>query len=162
MHISAWRELGQAEIKKLRVSSVADDDVGRLDVPVDHTLGMRGIEGVRQLHANIDDPPRLERPGAEMLLQGVSLNDLHHDERSACILTDVMHRTNVGMVQRGKDFRFAFKTSEAVGFFCKRLRQDLQCYVAVELGIPGSIHLTHTAFTEQTGHFVRANLSTRF
>ena len=36
----------------------------------------------------------------------------------------------------------------------ERLRQDLQCHVPVELGIPGSIHLPHAAFTDLGGDAV--------
>ena len=61
---------------------------------------------------------------------------------------------DVGMVQRGEDFRFALKPGEAFRIVGERLWQHLQRHVPVELGVAGAIHLTHPAFADLGGDFV--------
>ncbi len=41
--------LGQPEIQHLGVPALGDKDVGRLDVAMDDTLGMRGVQSVGNL-----------------------------------------------------------------------------------------------------------------
>ena len=63
---------------------------------------------------------------------------------------------DVGMVQRGEDFGFALKPGQSIGIVCKGLGQHLQRHVPVELGVSGSIHLTHAAFVDLGGDGIRA------
>ncbi len=49
-----WRQLGQSEIAQLRVTTVGDEHIGRLDVAVDDLLGVRGVEGVCELRAELE------------------------------------------------------------------------------------------------------------
>jgi hypothetical protein len=44
---------------------------------------------------------------------------------------------------------------------CERVGQDLECDVAIEFGVPGSIDLPHAAFAEQGGDVVGAQTETR-
>ena len=46
--------------------------------------------------------------------------------------------------------------SEAIRIVGKRLRQDLQCHVPVQLGVSRSIHLAHAAFADLGGDGIRA------
>ncbi len=55
----------QAEVGDLDAGqAVLQQQVGRLDVAVDQTLGMRGRQSRRGLQADADDLHRLQRPGA--------------------------------------------------------------------------------------------------
>ena len=48
------------------------------------------------------------------------------------------------------------KPGQSIGIVCKGLGQHLQRHVPVELGVSGSIHLTHAAFADLGGDGIRA------
>ncbi len=50
--------------------------------------------------------------------------------------------------------RMAQRTSQAFGVIGEDIREDFEGYIPVELGVPGAIHLTHTAVADQSGHVV--------
>jgi len=54
----------------------------------------------------------------------------------------------VGMIQRGQDPGFPFEPGYTQGIPSKCLEQDLECDIAVQLGVMGTVNLTHPAFTE--------------
>ena len=47
-------ELGQAEVQDLGLPALGDEDVRGLDVPVNDPLGVRGVQGIRELNAELD------------------------------------------------------------------------------------------------------------
>jgi hypothetical protein len=47
-------QLGQAEIKNLRLAARGDENVPRLDVAMDDALRVRGIERIGNLHRQIE------------------------------------------------------------------------------------------------------------
>jgi hypothetical protein len=47
-------DLRETEIENLQLSARRDDDVDSLDVAVDDPLGVRGLEGIRNLNALLD------------------------------------------------------------------------------------------------------------
>ena len=49
------------------------------------------------------------------------------------------------MVQRGQDCGFARESGQAIGVVRKRIRQDLQRDIAIELGVARAIDLAHAA-----------------
>ena len=61
---------------------------------------------------------------------------------------------DVGMVQRGQDFRFTLKAGEAIRIVGEGLRQDFERHVPIQFGISGPIHLAHAAFTDLGGDVV--------
>ena len=61
---------------------------------------------------------------------------------------------NAGMVQAGENLGFALKPSQPVGISRKRLGQDFQRDLPVELGIGGLIDLAHTPLADKGGDVV--------
>ena len=55
------------------------------------------------------------------------------------------------MVQQGEDFGFALKPGEPIRILSEGGRQNLERYIAVELGVSGLIHLAHAAFADLGG-----------
>jgi hypothetical protein len=58
------------------------------------------------------------------------------------------------MVQRSQYFGFTLKAVNAIGIPRNVFRQDLDRHFTLQLQVTGTIHLTHTAFTEQSGDLV--------
>ena len=75
--------LGQAEIQQFHHISIADEDVGRLDVAVHDPLFVSGVERIGDLDGEIDDVDRLERRSSHALRQRPALQQFHRNERNA-------------------------------------------------------------------------------
>ena len=48
------QHLGQAEIQHLHLTAVGDKDVGRLNIPVDDALCVRGVQRIRDLDGYVE------------------------------------------------------------------------------------------------------------
>jgi hypothetical protein len=77
----AAEPLRQPEVEHLHLTSLAEADVGRLDVPVDEALGVRRVERIGHLHADLDDLDDGELPSLHADVEGLALDELHGDER---------------------------------------------------------------------------------
>src|SRR5215472_7575853 len=62
------------------------------------------------------------------------------------------------MVQRGENFGFTLKSADAIGILRELSRQDLDGNFTLQLQVTSAIHLTHAAFAEHPGDFMRAKL----
>ena len=58
------------------------------------------------------------------------------------------------MIERGQHLRFAAETRHAVGIFGEEVGDDLDRYVAVELGVGRTINLAHSALADSFGDLV--------
>jgi len=83
---------GDAEVREHHPTVANDHHVGRLDIPVQDSLGVSGDEGVEEAAGDVGYPFRSERfAGLDDLRQGPGVEALHHDPRSAVVLDDVVH-----------------------------------------------------------------------
>ena len=89
----------QPEIKQLGVTAIGHEDVGRLDVAMDDPLGVRSFERVGELDAKVEDSIRSQGATGDKLVQRHTLQQLHRHEMAAGMFSDVVHRTNVWMIQ---------------------------------------------------------------
>ena len=62
----------------------------------------------------------------------------------------------LGWSERGKNPRFALEPSHAVNVTSKGFGKDFDSYVAAELGIAGTIYLSHPASANGGQDFIRA------
>ena len=60
------------------------------------------------------------------------------------------------VIQAGKLLRFSLEPGQPIGIFGKRLGQDRQCHLVVQLGIGGLPNLSHAALADEGGHVVVA------
>jgi hypothetical protein len=93
------RQLGQAEVQDLQPPVLRDEEVLRLQVPVDNPLLVRRGEAVRHLQRVVDRLPRREASAGQCRAKGLSLEQLLDDVRSAVVSPDVVNRGDVGVVQ---------------------------------------------------------------
>jgi hypothetical protein len=95
---------GEPKISDVRLPLVVNQDVFRLDVPVDQSLRVRIVQSLG------DDGDKLRRRGRRQAIlpslvpQIRPLDKLRHDEAQAVLCpSHVMHGNDVGMVQPGED-----------------------------------------------------------
>jgi hypothetical protein len=90
---------GEAEIEDLGLVPAGDEDVGRLDVTVDHALLVRRLQAVGDLCGQRQDHLCRERPAVDIAVQRLALEQLHGDERPPVVLVDLVH-CNVRVIER--------------------------------------------------------------
>ena len=103
-------ELGQAEIKNLRVTTLGYEDVGGLDVAVNNALGVCGIERFGNFNREFQQLIGGKRPTQDALAQSLTFEQFHSDEVFAILLSDFVDGADVGMVKGRGSAGLAAKT----------------------------------------------------
>ena len=84
------------------------------------------------------------------------LHQLQHQRTRALRFLDAVDSCNAGMVEAGEDLRLALEPSQPTRISRKRLGQDLQRHLPVQLGISGLIDLAHAALANEGGDVIVA------
>src|SRR5439155_344869 len=87
-------------------------------------------------------------PGALLrhrpILERAAIDEFSDDVLPAFVLSDIVDRKDVRVIQGRCQLRFALKPATCRGV-SKGIRQELDRHGSIELGIQRSIYLTHTA-----------------
>ena len=88
----------------------------------------------------------------DFLLQALSLEEFHHDDRMVPMFFDFVNGTNAGMVQRRGGTRLTLKPLQ--GLFVSRCvgRQEFQCHAPPKAEILRLINDSHAAFAQFAEH----------
>ena len=105
------------------------------------------LQGVRECVLQGRDPV------LQHLAQRPAFDELHHDERGARGLPDLVDGTDVGMSQR-RSVPCLAKQAAACGFIAPHSAHNLDGHLASENGVPSAIHLTHPAGRDEAGDLV--------
>ncbi len=97
----------------------------------------RGPRVRRVQSVDVDPQQRLHihRPAADAMLQGLPLELLHGDERTAVVLIDLVNRTNVGMIQCGRRLRFPLEAGQSLRLFGYVIKKELQRHKGLQLRV---------------------------
>ena len=95
---AAVSDLRQPEIQNLGMTAFGDKDVCRLDVTMDDTSGMRGIEGIGDFDGERENQFRFQRTPRNAMLQRHPIQELHCNERLPLVFPNLVDGTDVGMV----------------------------------------------------------------
>jgi hypothetical protein len=145
-------EFRQPEVEHFDRSVSGDLDVARLQIAVDDSLVVRGLERRRDLSRQaqrfVERQPRgRTRALGEHLGKRLAFDQFHHQ----IIRSDVVQRADVWMIERGDRARFALEA------LAETLVGELDGDVASEPGIAGSIHDAHAASPDLGRDLIRAN-----
>src|SRR5271157_267702 len=154
-----YSQLRQTKIQNLRHSPAGDENVRRLDVPMDDPLRVRRVQRVgeldRQVQQSIERKGRAlpsrgsaERSPTNQLLERLPLQQFHGNERSTAVLVDVVDGADTGMIEGGRGLSLALEALQGLMVPGHFLRQELEGDEAVELGVFGLIDHTHSAAAE--------------
>ena len=125
------------------MSAGGDDDVGRLDVAVDDSLGMGDVEGVSQLDRHFQQVFGSERTAQQTLTDVLPFEQLHHDERTSLPFSDVEHGADVGVLKPGSGAGFAPKPLERLLVLGVLVGKELQRDRPVQTGILRAVDAPH-------------------
>src|ERR1700733_1333552 len=116
----------QTEVENLRVSASCNEDICRLDVAMDDAFGVGRIQRIGDLDAERQELLRVDGLFPNPVFQRRAIQVLHHDERPAILLTNVVNRADVWVVQGRSSLRFALKTAESVRVSSHFVREKLE------------------------------------
>ncbi len=83
------------------MTAAGKEDVGRLNVPVNDSLGVSGVESLGDFDGQIQQALEFHRVPGDGVLQSCTFQAFHGDEGFAIRLADFVDGADVGMVQRG-------------------------------------------------------------
>ena len=89
---------------------------------MDDPAGMRGVEGIRNVHSDIQHQLVRHRAVADSMFQRLSFQELHHDELLALELADVVDCADVRMVEGGCSARLPLKSFDCVTVLQDRIQ----------------------------------------
>src|SRR5438132_1304035 len=78
-----------------------DENVRRLDIPMDHGLAVRVIQRFRYLNKDVNCAGRIERSSPENSLETFTLHDSHCYPRNAVFDSGIVDGNDVGMIELG-------------------------------------------------------------
>ena len=137
------RHFGQPEIENLRLTSIRDEDVRGLDVPMDDALRMCRVESVGNLDAQIEHRFDLQRLASDPVPECLPLQQFHGDEGSPIGLVNLVDRADVRVVQRGRSLGLPLETAEGLCVVGEFVGKELQGDVATELQVFCLVHHAH-------------------
>ncbi len=134
---------GQAEVEDLDPPVRRDEEVRRLEVPVDDALVVRRREAARDLGGVLDRPPLGQRPSREPLPEGPPLEQFRHGVGRAVVHAEVVDGEDARVGERGEGLRLVLEAGQPVRIPGEALGQDLDGNGAVEAGVPRPVDLAH-------------------
>src|SRR5208282_4412289 len=106
------------------------------------------------LHSVFNGLSLRQRPAVEHRAQAFALEKLGDQKRRAFVLTNVEHRENIGMIERGHRPRLLLETTQAVRFTGEGFGKDFQSDIAPQARVPGAIHFAHSASAYWSEDFI--------
>ena len=99
---------------------------------------------LQRLRNLLGDRQRLvdrDRPLGDPISEGRSFDEFQHQCLGAVLLFEAMDARDAGVIEAGEHLRLPLEPRQAVGVAGKRLGQDLERDLAVELGVGGLVDL---------------------
>src|SRR5271155_3151078 len=94
-------QLSQTKIQNLCLPSFHQKDIRGLDVAVHDALGVRRIEPVGDLNADLQEVRYFNGFPSNPVLESPTLEQFHGDKWPAFKFSNIVNRADVGMVERG-------------------------------------------------------------
>ena len=162
LHRGRPAELGEAEIEDFELKfprGLPDHhDVGRLDVAVDDVVRLRGDEGLEGLINHLGEILLGQDTTGHRLVEGLALEQFHHDETALLILPHVEDSDDVGVVQARERLSFGDQfVRRFLHLILGRIRggeHALDGDFPLELGIEGLEDRAQSAFADLIADFI--------
>ena len=138
-------KFGQPEIQNLKRAAFRDKNICRLDVAMNDSFFVRGIERVGQLNPDFNRAPHRNTALTEQLIEALPFQQLHRDECFRFVLFDRVNGADAGMIQRRCRARFAQKALQRLRVAMRIFGQEFQGHAPPEFCVLGFIHHAHAA-----------------
>ena len=149
---AAADQSGHAQVEDLYHALPVDQQVGRLDVAMDHVVAVGVGQAAGRLAKVIDGPFELQGAfGFHHPLEVLPLDELHHHVVAVVFPVDVVGMDDIRMVQRRDRPGLAKELLQRGGILAELLGDDLQRHRAVHRGVLGHEDPAHAAAADQGG-----------
>ncbi len=118
---------------------------------------VRRIQRIRNLDRQLQPLIQRQRRAGNSLLQRLTIQKLHGDERAPIRLANFIDGADIRMVQRRSSLRLALKSSERLAIARQFIGKEFQSHKAVQRGVLSLKHHTHSAATKFLQHPVVRN-----
>jgi len=115
-----------SEIQYLDLAPLGQEDVGGLDVAMDDAFGMGRIQRVGNLDAQFQHLIHFQSLALDAVLERLTFEQLHSDERLPVLLANVVNRTDVRVVQCGRGLGLALEAGQRLRVTSNVWRQELE------------------------------------
>src|SRR6266853_4193928 len=136
-------QFGQAEIQDFRLSTPGEENIGRLEIAMDDSRLMRGVEGVGNLDGDVKDLSACQRLARDDVLESLTFQELHHKEGVAFGFVNFINGADVGMVEGRGGPCLALKSLQSLMVANQFGWKELQRYIPAQLEILGAIYHSH-------------------
>src|SRR6266851_1976995 len=137
------RHFREPEIENLRLTSIGNEDVRGLDVPVDDTLRVCRVESIGDLDAQIEHRLDLQRLASDPVPERLPLQQFHGNKSSPIRLVNFVDGADVRVVQGGRSLGLPLETAESLCIVGEFVGKELQGDVAIELEVFRFVDHTH-------------------
>ena len=151
-------ELGETEVQKLH-AHLREHDVGWLQIPMDDAGAMGLGERVCDLDRVLERLVTRERSPRQSVRKRLAFDELHDQEISPVLTSDVIQRTDVGMVQLRDRPGFPLEPLLPFWTVSEVRREHFDGDGSIEARVDGFVDLTHPARTDGLGDLVVAEAS---
>jgi hypothetical protein len=151
----------ETEVHELRPGA-GEHDVARLEIAMNHAGAMRALERLGDLGAELEQLGGRQRSTLEPGGQRVTVHQLHHQVVDvtrpgfAGCPADVEQGADIGVAETRDGLGLAFESRPHLGVGRQVLGQHLDRHVAPEPRVPRAVNLAHTARSDRSEDFVRA------
>ena len=148
------RQTCQPKISEIDHSIVGEDNVGGFHIPMQHTLHVRKIQGLRHRAKHLVHITRRDRATLETMFQGLPFDVFDHQVGTITVLAEVIDRHDTRMVQPRNNSRLAFKARLKAILLGQSLVHHLDSYIPIQPRMVGFIDSRHPAITHLLHNFV--------
>ena len=151
---------GQAEVHDDRLIFLGQHDVARLQVAMHDLLAVRFVQGQGDFAEQQGDGPRGHADlVAQHFRERPAVDERHGHVTGAVDLADVVHRTDVRVLERGRGPGLAQEPLAQERAVVEVELRHFQGDRPVQLRIVGEVDGPHTALAEQLGEAVAAEVA---
>jgi hypothetical protein len=148
--------LGQAEVRDTGMIVLVDQDVGRLEIPMQNAALVRILDRLGDGLGITRGAPGMERTVAQQLRQVPPGHVVHREERQAFVVTDFVDGHDVGMLETGRRLGLGAEALNRRRRGHREGHNHLERDDPVQAPLPGLIHDIHTAAAHLLEQFVIA------
>lgn len=120
---------------------------------MDDVLLVRCLEGFGHLAGDGEEFVKGDRRGGDAIGKGGAIDEFHDDGA----LFNAEYGSDVGVIERGKDLRFAGEAGETIGVSGEGIWKDFDGDIAIELSVGGAVDSAHSAFAQFSGDAVMSD-----
>jgi hypothetical protein len=149
-------QFSEAEVQNLDAAVFGNEEVFGLKVAMHNAFVVGGGQALRDLRTILSGTPWRQLTAVKLFAQSTSIEKFRDDVVDIIVLSNVVDRKNVGMIQGGDGPRLLFKSVQSTWVTRERLRDYFYCYVAAKTRITSAVNFTHAARAKRRENFVGA------